>query len=142
MIQIIRDRTVFSSLSRCRPSSQGASLCRSFLGCSFGIYLCVMSVCISSCRRCFFLEDLRRRRRPPTVAPSWCWIVFHNELDPRKISKASNAEGPKNTFSELVAKKRLKYSRRQVVHRSVNADNLAVRLPSTEWSTVQRVQTV
>jgi hypothetical protein len=82
-------RTVFSSLSRYRPSSQGASLCRSFLCCSFGIYLCVMSACISFCRRCFCLEDLRRRRRPPTVAPSRCWIVFRNELDSRKISKAS-----------------------------------------------------
>jgi hypothetical protein len=89
MTQIIRDRTVFCSLSRCCPLSQGASLCRSFLDNSFGIYLHVMSACISSCRRCFFLEDLRHRGRPPTIAPSWCWIVFRNELDPRKISKAS-----------------------------------------------------
>jgi hypothetical protein len=87
--------TVFSSLSRCRPSSQGASLCRSFLGCSFGIYLHVMSACISSCRRCFCLEDLQRRRRPPTVAPSRCWIVFRNELDPQKISKASECRRSK-----------------------------------------------
>jgi hypothetical protein len=42
--------------------------CRSSFNCSFGIYLHIVSACISSCRRCFCLEDLRRRRRPPTVA--------------------------------------------------------------------------
>jgi hypothetical protein len=46
--------------------------CQSSFNCSFGIYLHVVPACISSCRRCFCLEDLRRRRRPPTVAPSWC----------------------------------------------------------------------
>ena len=59
--QIIMDRSVFSSLSRCNPSSQGVSLCRSSLDGSFG----VASVLIF--RRCFFLRDLRRRSRPPTV---------------------------------------------------------------------------
>jgi hypothetical protein len=41
---------------------------RSSFNCSFDIYLHVVSACMSSCRRCFCLEDLRRRRRPPTVA--------------------------------------------------------------------------
>jgi hypothetical protein len=54
-------RSVFSSLSRCNPSSQGVSLCRSSLYGSFG----VASVLIF--RRCFFLQDLRRRSRPPTI---------------------------------------------------------------------------
>jgi hypothetical protein len=43
----------------------GMSSCRSSFNCSLGIYLHVVSACISSCRRCFCLEDLRRRRRPP-----------------------------------------------------------------------------
>ena len=34
--------------------------------------------------RCFFLWDLRRRSRPPTVAPSRFQIVFRDELDPWK----------------------------------------------------------
>jgi hypothetical protein len=44
----------------CMPS------CRSSFNCTFGIYLHVICASISSCRRCFFLEDLRRRRRSPT----------------------------------------------------------------------------
>jgi hypothetical protein len=59
MTQIIMGRSVFSSLSRCNPSSQGVSLCRSSLDGSFG----VASVLIF--RRCFLLQDLRRRSRPP-----------------------------------------------------------------------------
>jgi hypothetical protein len=50
-----------------------------------------------------------------------------------------NAEGPKNTFPELVAEKRLKYSQRRVVHRSAYTSDLAIHLLGTEWSTVQRV---
>ena len=42
------------------------SSCRSSLDYSFGIYLRVVPACIWPCRRCFFLEDLRRRRRPST----------------------------------------------------------------------------
>jgi hypothetical protein len=46
----------------------GMSSCPSSFNCSFGIYLHVVYACISFYRRCFCLEDLRRRRRPPTVA--------------------------------------------------------------------------
>jgi hypothetical protein len=53
---------------------------------------------------------------------------FHNELDPRKTRRLRNAEGPKNTFPELVIKKRLKYSKRWLVHRSASIHALAVRL--------------
>jgi hypothetical protein len=81
------------------------SSCRSSFNCSFGIYLHVAPACISSCRRCFCSEDLRQRRKPPIVAPSWCYIVFRNYLDPRKIRRLRNAKGPKNTFPELVAEK-------------------------------------
>jgi hypothetical protein len=45
---------------------------RSSFNRSFGLYLHVTTAFVLSCRRCFFLEDLRRRRRPPTVAPSRC----------------------------------------------------------------------
>jgi hypothetical protein len=69
---------VFSSLSRCHLSSQGVSLCRSSPEDSFDF----ASVLIF--RRCLFLRDLRRRSRPPIVAPSRCQIVFRNELDPWK----------------------------------------------------------
>jgi hypothetical protein len=72
------DQSVISSLSRCNPSSWDMLLCRSFMDDSFGtaferIY-----------RRCFFLQDLWRRSIPPTVAPSRCYIIFRNKLDPWK----------------------------------------------------------
>jgi hypothetical protein len=38
-----------------------------------------MSACISSCRRCFCLEDLRRRRRPPT--PRLCFFRASGQPD-------------------------------------------------------------
>jgi hypothetical protein len=46
----------------------------------------------------------------------------------------------KNTFHELVAEKRLKYSKHRVVHRSAGISNLAIHLLGAEWSTVQRVR--
>jgi hypothetical protein len=56
----------------------GMPSCRSSFNCSFGIYLHVVAACMSSCRRCFCLEDLRRRRRPPTRDdPMWCNRVSH-----------------------------------------------------------------
>jgi hypothetical protein len=60
MAQTIMGQSVFSSLSRCNPSSQGMSSCQSSLEGSFG----VISVLIF--RRCFFLQDLRLRSKPPT----------------------------------------------------------------------------
>jgi hypothetical protein len=72
MTQIIMGRSVFSSLSWCNPSSQGVSLCQSSLEGSFG----VTSVLIF--RRCFFLQDLRRRSRPPTnpICYIHTWMHF------------------------------------------------------------------
>jgi hypothetical protein len=48
------------------------SPCRSSFNCSFGLYLHVTPAYALSCRRSFCLEDLRRRKRPPTVTPSRC----------------------------------------------------------------------
>jgi hypothetical protein len=67
MTQISMGRLVFSSLSRCSPSSQGMSLCRSSLNGSFGVYLRAMFASVLIFRRCFFLKDLRRRSIPPTL---------------------------------------------------------------------------
>jgi hypothetical protein len=54
------------------------------------------------------LDDLRQSRRPPTVPFAVLGRFFHNELDPRKTRRLLNAEGPKNTFPELVIKRRIK----------------------------------
>jgi hypothetical protein len=40
-----------------------------------------------------------------------------------------NVEGPKNTFPELVAEKRLKYSERKVAHHAAGTLDLAIHLP-------------
>jgi hypothetical protein len=66
MAQVTMGRLVFSSLSRCNPSYQGMSLCRSSLKGSFGVYLRAMFASMLIFRRCFFLKDIRRRSRPPT----------------------------------------------------------------------------
>jgi hypothetical protein len=57
-----------------------------------------------------------------------------------KSPRLRNAEGPKNTFPKLVAEKRLKYSEHEVAHHAAGAHDLAIQLPSAEWSTVQRVR--
>jgi hypothetical protein len=72
MSLMTRDWSVFFSLSRCGPLSQGMSLCWSSLDHSFGMYLRVVFAYMPIFRRCFCLKDLRRRSRPPIVAPSWC----------------------------------------------------------------------
>jgi hypothetical protein len=48
----------------------------------------------------------------------------------------------KNIFFELVAKKRLKYSKHRAAHRSADASDLAIQLSGVEWSTVQRVRAI
>jgi hypothetical protein len=90
-----------------------------------------MSACISSCRRCFCLEDLRSARS-----------FFVTSSIHEKSQRLRNVEGPKNTFPKLVAEKRLKYYRRQVVHRSATTGDLTIHLPSAEWSAVQWVQAI
>ena len=115
------------------PFVSDVSSCRSSLDYSFSIYLLVVHAWIWPCWRCFCLEDLRRRRRPPTVDPSWCYIVFRNELDPQKIRRLWNVEGPKNTFPELIAEKRLKYSERKVAHHAASMRDLAIHLCHTRF---------
>jgi hypothetical protein len=78
MTQITMGRLVFSSLSRCSPSSQGMSLCRSSLDGSFGVYLRDMFASVLIFRRCFFLKDLRRRSRPPTATLRDFGLDFHH----------------------------------------------------------------
>jgi hypothetical protein len=58
------------------PFVSSVPTCRSSFNCSFGIYLHVVPACISSCRRCFCLEDLRRRRRPPTIPLSYPFMLL------------------------------------------------------------------
>jgi hypothetical protein len=43
-----------------------------------------------------------------------------------KTRRLRNAKGPKNTFPELVVKKRLKYSEHRRVHRSASLGGVAV----------------
>jgi hypothetical protein len=134
------DQLVFSSLSQCSPSSQGISLCRSSLDGSFGVYLRAIFAYVLIFQRCFFLKDLRRRSRPPTVALRGARSFFITSLIREKSPRLRNAKGPKNTFPELVAEKRLKYSEREVAHHAAGTHGLAIHLPSAEWSTVQRVR--
>jgi hypothetical protein len=43
--------------------------------------------------------------------------------------RLQNADGPKNTFPELVAEKRLKYSEREVARHAAGTRDLAIHLP-------------
>jgi hypothetical protein len=56
------------------PFVSSVSSYRSSFDYSFGILLHVTPVSMSSCRRCFCLEDLRQRIRPPTL----CDLPFHS----------------------------------------------------------------
>jgi hypothetical protein len=47
----------------------------------------------------------------------------------KNSTRLQNAEGPKNTFPELVAEKRLKYSEREVAHHAVGTRDLTIHLP-------------
>jgi hypothetical protein len=46
----------------------------------------------------------------------------------------------KNTFTELIAEKRLKYFEREVAHHAAGTIDLVIYFPGAEWSTVQRVR--
>jgi hypothetical protein len=47
----------------------------------------------------------------------------------KNCPRLQNAEGPKNTFPELIAEKRLKYSEREVAHHAVGTRDLVIHLP-------------
>jgi hypothetical protein len=49
------------------PSRSSFNRSFGFVSIIFGLYIHVAPVFVLSCRRCFCLEDLRRRRRPPTI---------------------------------------------------------------------------
>jgi hypothetical protein len=120
MIQTIKDFAVFSSLSRCQSFVSSVSSCRSSSDCSFGIHLHVTPVCMSSCRRCFCLEDLRWRRRPPTVA----------------------LRGARSFFVTSSIREKLKGFGMPKVRKTPSLSSLPrndYNIPSAEWSTVQRV---
>jgi hypothetical protein len=121
-------RLVISSLSRClwkctpNPSDWYLRLCVNL-------------------PKVFLLMGPSTMKQTPNSSPftvldrfSWRARSVKNSL------RLRNAKGPKNTFPELVAEKRLKNSQRRVVHRSVYTSDLAIHLPDVEWSTVQRVQ--
>jgi hypothetical protein len=57
-----------------------------------------------------------------------------------KSPRLQNAEGPKNTFPELIAEKRLKYFEREVAHHAAGTNDSAIYFPGAEWSTIQRVR--
>jgi hypothetical protein len=44
----------------------------------------------------------------------------------KKSQKLRNAEGPKNTFPELVAEKQLKYFEREVAHHAAGTIDLVI----------------
>jgi hypothetical protein len=71
-------RLVISSLGRCNPSYQGMSLCRSSLEGSFGMYLHAARFCVDLLK-VFLLKGPSATKQ---TLPSWCQIVFYNELDP------------------------------------------------------------
>jgi hypothetical protein len=56
-----------------------------------------------------------------------------------KSPRLQSAEGPKNTFPELIAEKRLKYFEHEVAHHAAGTNDAAIYFPSTEWSTIQWV---
>jgi hypothetical protein len=58
----------------------------------------------------------------------------------KKSQGLRNAEGPKNTFPELIAEKRLKYLERKVAHHAAGMNDLVIHFLGAEWSTVQRVR--
>jgi hypothetical protein len=60
----------------------------------------------------------------------------------KKSQRLWNAEGPKNTFPDLVVEKRLKYSKRQMAQRSAGTNDLSIHLPDPEWPTIQRVRAI
>jgi hypothetical protein len=58
----------------------------------------------------------------------------------KKSQRLQNDEGPKNTFPELVAEKRLKYFEREVAHHAAGTNDLVIHFLGVKWSTVQRVR--
>jgi hypothetical protein len=91
----IKDYIVFSSLSRYCPSPLSqyqaealSIIALAFVRIIFGLYLHVTPAFVLSCQRCFYLEDLRRRRRPPT---KWKDEIISIEI--RRVRRTSARNG-------------------------------------------------
>jgi hypothetical protein len=75
------------------PFVSSASSCRSSFSCSFGIRLHVTVSCLLSCRRCFCLEDLRRRRPQQTlILSSVCRMVAPKIAKPKLVPKVARVK--------------------------------------------------
>jgi hypothetical protein len=51
----------------------------------------------------------------------------------KKSPRLRRAEGPKNTFPDLVAEKRLKYLEHKVARHATGTNDLVIHLPGAEW---------
>jgi hypothetical protein len=66
----------------------------------------------------FLLKGPLAQKKAPNSSPFAVLDRFFVMISIReKSQRLRNAKGPKNTFPELIAEKRLEYSRHQVVHR-------------------------
>jgi hypothetical protein len=128
MTQTNMGQSVFSSLSRCNPSSQGMSLCRSSLEGSFG----VISVLIF--RRCFFLHDLRLRSRPPTD-PKECHLVAVKRILRYLVSTPCfRIWYPKGSTFDLIRYSNSYYARCKVDSKSTSETCQFLGRPLVSWS--------
>jgi hypothetical protein len=93
--------------------------CRSSFNCSFGIYLHVMHGCILSYRRCLCLEDLRRRRRPPTVNDSKHIVNLE--------------QGATSTPEVQPVASRQQKKRRKSLHQPKGSEFMPPSLTTTKW---------
>lgn len=71
------------------------------------------------------LRTFERKKKPLTVAPSWCQFVFHKELSPRN-KRRLHVKGLKNTFLKRVIKNGVKYI--VTVYRSESENGATARL--------------
>jgi hypothetical protein len=97
-MQTIKDYVVFSSSSQYRPSplSQYQAEALSVIASAlvriiFGLHLHIAPAFALSCRRCFCLEDLRRRRSPTGVnSRNLKFMNFEHKLHPGLGLETSN----------------------------------------------------
>jgi hypothetical protein len=108
-MRTIKDYIVFSSLNRYRPSPlsqyQAKALsivALAFVRIIFGLYLHVTPAFVLSFQRCFFLEDLRWRRRPPT---KWKDEIISIEI--RRVRRTSAMNGTRTALHSTLMMKDL-----------------------------------
>jgi hypothetical protein len=81
------------------PFVLSVSSCRSSFSCIFDIHLHVTPTCLLSCRRCFCLEDLRRRRRPPTSGRTNRHLAFLPQQPTRTTRQLQRKEEAVDVFN-------------------------------------------